>query len=108
MPSPRPLLLDEPATGQDVAGGGRLLDRLEVLGLTRLDPASVPVSRHLEGLPPGTTHAMPPRDGRCLAAGRVEEILAGLQVGVCFDHPVRLTRADGRWSVRTRRPAPAR
>ncbi|MFF6896935.1 ATP-binding cassette domain-containing protein [Streptomyces hydrogenans] len=107
MPSPRPLLLDDPATGLDVAGREQFIDRLEVLGLTRLEPVSVLVNRHLEELPPGATHAMLLRDGRCLAARRVGEILAGLQASACFDHPVRLTRADGRWSVRTRRPAPA-
>ncbi|MFJ4217182.1 MULTISPECIES: ATP-binding cassette domain-containing protein [Streptomyces] len=107
MPSPRPLLLDDPATGLDVAGREQLIDRLEVLGLTRLEPASVLVTRRLEELPPGTTHAMLLRDGRCLDRGPAEEILAGLQVGACFDHPVRVTRVDGRWSVRTRRPAPA-
>ncbi|GHE26835.1 hypothetical protein [Streptomyces hydrogenans] len=107
MAGPRPLLLDDPATGLDVAGREQFIDRLEVLGLTRLEPASVPVDRHLEGLPPGTTHAMLLRDGRCLVAGRVGEILAGLQASACFDHPVRFTQVDGWWSVRTRRPAPA-
>ena len=107
MPSPRPLLLDDPATGLDVAGREQLIDRLEVLGLTRLEPASVLVTRRLEELPPGTTHAMLLRDGRCLDRGPAEEILAGLQASACFDHPVRFTQVDGRWSVRTRRPAPA-
>ncbi|MFE3124457.1 ABC transporter ATP-binding protein [Streptomyces hydrogenans] len=107
MPSPWPLLLDDPATGLDVADREQLIDRLEVLGLTRLEPASVLVNRHLEELPPGTTHAMLLRDGRCLVTGRVGEILAGLQASACFDHPVRFTQVDGWWSVRTRRPAPA-
>ncbi|MFB6895365.1 hypothetical protein [Streptomyces hydrogenans] len=107
MPSPRPLLLDEPATGPDAAGREQLIDRLEVLGLTRFERASVLVTHHLEELPLGTTHAMLLRDGRCLVARRVGEILAGLQASACFDHPVRFTQVDGRWSVRTRRPAPA-
>ncbi|MFB7282664.1 ABC transporter ATP-binding protein [Streptomyces hydrogenans] len=108
MPSPRLLLLDEPATGLDVAGREQLIDRLDALGLAHPELASVLVTHHLEELPPGTTHAVLLRDGRCLAAGPVEEILTGDQVSACFDHPVRLTRADGRWSVRTRRPAPVR
>jgi iron complex transport system ATP-binding protein len=43
------------------------------------------------------------RDGGCLAAGPADEILTGEQVSECIDHPVRFTRVDGRWSVRTSR-----
>lgn len=69
MPSPRLLLLDEPTTGLEVAGGEQLIDRLDTLGRALPEPASVLVTHHLEELPPGTTHAMMPRDGRCLAGG---------------------------------------
>ncbi|MHA5050545.1 hypothetical protein [Streptomyces sp. SD15] len=44
------------------------------------------------------------RDGRCLASGPADEVLTSDQVSKCFDHPMRLSRADGRWSVRTGRP----
>lgn len=107
MPSPRLLLLDEPATGLDVAGGEQLIDHLDTLGRTLPELASVLVTHHLEELPPGTTHAMMPRDGRCMAGGPAEEVLTGDQVSACFDRPVRLTRVDGRWSVRARHPAAA-
>lgn len=105
MPSPRLLLLDEPATGLDVAGREQLIERMDTLQHTYPDLASVLVTHHLEELPPGTTHVMLLRDGRCLAAGPADEVLTSDQVSKCFDHPIRLTRADGRWSVRTSRPA---
>jgi iron complex transport system ATP-binding protein len=108
MPRPRLLLLDEPATGLDVAGREQLIDRLDALALTHPELATVLVTHHLEELPPGTTHAMLLRDGRCRAAGRAEDVLTGDQVSACFDHPVRLTRVDGRWSVRPRHPAAVR
>jgi iron complex transport system ATP-binding protein len=105
MPSPRLLLLDEPATGLDVAGREQLIERIDTLQRTCTNLASVLVTHHLEELPPGTTHVMLLRDVRCLAAGPADEVLTSDQVSKCFDHPVRLTRVDGRWSVRAGRPA---
>ncbi|MES5821302.1 ATP-binding cassette domain-containing protein [Streptomyces sp. RG80] len=104
MPSPRLLLLDEPATGLDVAGREQLIERLDSLQRTYPDLASVLVTHHLEELPTGTTHVMLLRDGRCLASGPAEAVLTSDQVSKCFDHPIHLSRTDGRWSVRTGRP----
>ncbi|WP_436850980.1 ABC transporter ATP-binding protein [Streptomyces hokutonensis] len=105
MPSPQLLLLDEPATGLDVAGREQLIERIDTLQHTYPDLASVLVTHHLEELPPGTTHVMLLRDGSCLASGPADEVLTSDQVSKCFDHPIRLTRTDGRWSVRTSRRA---
>lgn len=107
MPSPRLLLLDEPATGLDVAGREQLIDRIDGLRHSYPDLASVLVTHHLEELLPGTSHVMLLRDGRCLASGPADEVLTSDQLSPCFDHPIRLTRTDGRWSVRTRRSADA-
>ncbi len=104
MPRPRLLLLDEPATGLDVGGRERLLERVDALQRSHPDLASVLVTHHLEELPTGTTHAVLLREGAVLAAGPADEVLTGDQVGKCFDHPLRLTRTAGRWSVRAGRP----
>lgn len=103
MPSPRLLLLDEPATGLDVGGRERLLERLDLLRVDYPELATVLVTHHLEELPTGTTHALLLREGRVLAAGPADEVLTGDQVGKCFDHPIRLVRVDGRWGVRALR-----
>lgn len=105
MPSPRLLLLDEPATGLDVAGREQLIERLDTLQHTYPELASVLVTHHLEELPPGTTHVLLLRDGCRLASGPADEVLTSDQVSTCFDHPIRLTRAEGRWSVRAQNPA---
>ncbi|MFI2620272.1 ABC transporter ATP-binding protein [Streptomyces sp. NPDC018584] len=103
MPSPRLVLLDEPATGLDLAGRERLLDSLDTLRATHPELATVLVTHHLEELPAGTTHALLLRDGAALASGAVDDVLTGDRISECFDHPVRLERTEGRWSVRTHR-----
>ncbi|MFF0492333.1 ABC transporter ATP-binding protein [Nocardia sp. NPDC004068] len=103
MPNPRLLLLDEPATGLDVAGREQLIENIDRLQAARPELASVLVTHHLEELPPGTTHAMLLRAGRSVAQGPVERVLTDAHVSTCFDHPIRLTRTEGRWQVRTDR-----
>ncbi|MCM6776742.1 ATP-binding cassette domain-containing protein [Nocardia sp. CDC159] len=103
LPNPRLLLLDEPATGLDVAGREQLIDRIDRLQAAHPDLASVLVTHHLEELPPGTTHAMLLRAGRSVAQGPVADVLTDAHVSACFDHPIRLTRIEGRWQVRTDR-----
>ncbi|MCZ9336933.1 ATP-binding cassette domain-containing protein, partial [Streptomyces sp. TRM76130] len=48
MPSPRLLLLDEPATGLDVAGREQLIERIDTLQRAYTGLASVLVTHHLE------------------------------------------------------------
>ncbi|AYF74449.1 ATP-binding cassette domain-containing protein [Nocardia yunnanensis] len=107
MPNPRLLLLDEPATGLDLAGREQLLESVDLLQRTHPDLASVLVTHHLEDLPPGTTHAMLLRDGRALASGPVDDVITTPDISACFDHPVRILRDEGRWSVRPAQSQPA-
>ncbi|MGW6268163.1 ABC transporter ATP-binding protein [Streptomyces sp. NPDC055060] len=103
MPRPRLVLLDEPATGLDLAGRERLLDSLDTLRAAHPALATVLVTHHLEELPAGTTHALLLRDGRVLASGAVGDVLTSDRISKCFDHPIRLERTEGRWSVRAAR-----
>ncbi|WP_299540255.1 ABC transporter ATP-binding protein [uncultured Streptomyces sp.] len=103
MPRPRLLLLDEPATGLDLAAREQLLDSLDTLREENPEPATVLVTHHLEELPASTTHAMLMRGGRCVASGPADEVLTTERVSDCFGHPVRISRTDGRWAARARR-----
>ncbi|TYB60252.1 ATP-binding cassette domain-containing protein [Nonomuraea sp. PA05] len=104
MPQPRLLLLDEPATGLDLAAREQLLASIDALRARHSALATVLVTHHLEELPATTTHAMLLRDGRCLAGGPVGDVLTSELVSACFDHPVRLVRSDdGRWAARAER-----
>ncbi|MGC5341359.1 ABC transporter ATP-binding protein [Streptomyces sp. DT24] len=103
MPSPRLLLLDEPATGLDLAAREQLLDSLDTLREEHPELATVLVTHHLEELPVSTTHAMLLRGGRCVASGPADDVLTTDQVSECFGHPVRISRTDGRWTARAQR-----
>ncbi|MBC6460609.1 ABC transporter ATP-binding protein, partial [Actinomadura sp. HBU206391] len=59
MPRPRLLLLDEPATGLDVAAREHLLESIDELREHHSDLASVLVTHHLEELPASTTSRRP-------------------------------------------------
>lgn len=92
------LLLDEPASGLDLPGREALVAALDALapGLTL-----VCVTHHLEEVPPSASHALLLRDGRVVAAGAVDDVLAGGPLSACFGVPVRVRRhRDGRWSAR--------
>ncbi|MFI6732546.1 ABC transporter ATP-binding protein [Nonomuraea sp. NPDC050451] len=106
MPQPRLLLLDEPATGLDLAAREQLLASIDALRTRHSSLATVLVTHHLEELPATTTHSMLLCEGRCLAAGPVAEVLTSELVSACFDHPVRIVRSDdGRWAARAQ-PVP--
>lgn len=96
---PRLLLLDEPATGLDLAAREILLGALDRLRIEIPEMASVLVTHHLEDLPASTSHALLLREGRVVASGPVEQALTSQTISATFDHPVTLHRTGGRWSA---------
>lgn len=103
MTDPRLLLFDEPSTGLDVAAREQLLDTLDEVRAAHPELASVLVTHHLEELPTTTTHALLLADGRITARGTADEVLTTAAVSACFDHPIAIDRADGRWHARSGR-----
>ncbi|MEE3848829.1 ATP-binding cassette domain-containing protein [Gordonia sp. LSe1-13] len=99
MPRPALLLLDEPATGLDLAAREKLLSGIDLLRSEVPGLASVLVTHHLEDLPASTSHAMLLRDGEVVAAGPVDETLTTTAISACFDHDVVVRRTGGRWSA---------
>ena len=101
---PRLLLLDEPATGLDLAAREQLLETIDRLEETHPGTASVLVTHHLEELPATTTHALLLAGGRAVAAGAAEDVITTENVSAAFDYPVTVRRdADARWTARARR-----
>ncbi|PZU01542.1 MAG: ABC transporter ATP-binding protein [Gordonia sp. (in: high G+C Gram-positive bacteria)] len=102
MSQPQLLLLDEPATGLDVAAREQLLDALNELCASNATLTSVLVTHHLEELPTSTSHVLMLRGGAAVAAGPIEDTLNSANVSNCFGHPLHVSRVDGRWTVRSR------
>jgi iron complex transport system ATP-binding protein len=105
LPRPQLLLLDEPATGLDVAAREQLLDTIAQIHTAEPQLASVLVTHHLEELPPSTTHAALLRKGRLHAAGPADAVLTTRLISESFDHPIEVAKTDGRWSARSVRRA---
>ncbi|HZD72259.1 MAG TPA: ATP-binding cassette domain-containing protein [Actinomycetes bacterium] len=99
LPAPRLLLLDEPASGLDLAARERLLSALSDLAAFAPELATVVVSHHLEDLPPRTSHALLLAGGEVVASGPVEGALTGETVSACFGLPLRLRCSGGRWTA---------
>ncbi|MBY4400596.1 ATP-binding cassette domain-containing protein [Rhodococcus fascians] len=97
LPDPALLLLDEPATGLDLAAREQLLTALDSLRAEHPGLASILVTHHLEEIPTSTTHALLIRDGRVHAQGPVDTVLTTDNISTCFDHPIDISRRRGRW-----------
>ncbi|WGW14121.1 ATP-binding cassette domain-containing protein [Saxibacter everestensis] len=99
MPRPQLLLLDEPATGLDVAAREQLLTSIDAVHAADADLASILVTHHLEELPPTTTHAMLIGRGRITSAGDADEVLTTRLVSEAFDYPIDIGRSGNRWTA---------
>ena len=103
MTDPELLLLDEPASGLDLAGREALVDTLSAICLDPDSPATVLVTHHVEEIPDGITHALLLRDGRAVASGRIEQVLTDGNLSDTFGLALTVERRDGRWGARSRR-----
>jgi iron complex transport system ATP-binding protein len=93
------LLADEPSAGLDLGARERLLNRFDALAHDHPDRAMLLVTHHVEEIPRSMTHALVLRSGRPLAAGPIAEVVTSATITACFDLPLAVTIADGRFGA---------
>lgn len=103
MTDPEMLLLDEPASGLDIAGREVLVDTLSEICTDEDSPATILVTHQLEEIPEGITHALLLKDGRIVAAGPIDETLTDENLSRTYDMDLTVNREDGRWTARSAR-----
>ena len=77
-------ILDEPCEGLDLGAREKFLGGLSRLAEAKL-VTMVYVTHRTDEIPPGFTHAMLLKDGRVLAAGRIERTLTAENLSACFE-----------------------
>ena len=97
---PELLFLDEPTSGLDIGAREQVLGAIATLALDRSAPPVVLVTHHLEEIPNGFTHALVLRDGNAIAQGPILETLTAAVLSDCFNVPLTITHADGRFAAR--------
>lgn len=101
MTDPELLLLDEPASGLDLAGRESLLTTLSELFVDPHAPATVLVTHHVEEIPEGITHCLLIADAAVVAAGPIHDVLTDDNLSHAFGMPLHVNEAGGRWSARS-------
>lgn len=107
MPDPELLILDEPASGLDVAGRELLLAALSEIIAAPGAPTMVLVTHHLEEIPVGFTHALALRDGQVVGSGPLAQVLTDEVMSATFGLPLEVTEDRGRYHARGRTGQPS-
>lgn len=99
MAEPPLLMLDEPCAGLDPVAREHFLQFLQRLGNRKNAPTLVLVTHHVEEIMPVFSHMLILKGGRALASGHKAETLTAEVLSRAFGARVRLSGANGRYSV---------
>ena len=95
--NPDLLILDEPCAGLDPGARDRLIEDVDRLCATTAGPTLILVSHHVEEIPAHGTHGLLLKDGRVLAAGRLNEVLTDQLLSELYDHPCKVGSSNDRY-----------
>ena len=93
------LILDEPCAGLDPGTRERLVDDVDELCGRSDGPTLILVSHHVEEIPPRATHALLLKEGRCIAAGPVGDVVTSASLSDLYDRRFTLHRQRGRYTL---------
>ncbi len=105
MTDPELLVLDEPASGLDLAGRELLLGALTELATDPAAPIPVLVTHHVEEIPVGYTHGLFLAGGRQVAAGPLEMTMNSRTLTDTFGIELEVDVHEGRYAARAARSA---
>ncbi len=97
---PELLILDEPASGLDIAGRFRFVKLLETLHRRPDAPTMIIVTHHLDELPATTDSVALMKDGRIDFQGSASDTLTSMTMSQTFDCPIEVERQNGYYSAR--------
>lgn len=103
MTDPELLVLDEPASGLDLAGRELLLGALTELATDPVAPIPVLVTHHVEEIPVGYTHGLFLNGGRMVAAGPLEMTMNSETLTATFGIDLVVDSHEGRYAARAAR-----
>lgn len=92
---PELLLLDEPATGLDLAARERLLEMIDTMAQAKKQTL-IHVTHHVEEVSPAFTHALLLKNGRVFAQGTMAEIFTAEVLSKFLNYPLMLHWHQGR------------
>jgi iron complex transport system ATP-binding protein len=95
--NPDLLILDEPCAGLDPGARERLIKDVDRLCATSNGPTLILVSHHVEEIPAQGTHGLLLKDGRVLAAGRLNEVLTDQLLSELYDYPCKVGSSNDRY-----------
>ena len=105
MAAPDLLILDEPATGLDIAAREELVRAVEALRDRSPRPTILHVTHHVEEIGAGVRRSLLLQGGRCLAAGPTREVLTDERLSRAYGLPLTVAWQGGRAFVRPLGPA---
>ena len=100
MIKPKILFLDEPCSGLDPLARKKFLQFLSDLCKNSKIPAIAMTTHYVEEIPSAFTHCLILREGKILAAGKIEDVMTSANLSKAYGVKCVLSRSRGKYSLK--------